>query len=320
MTLFINSSPHCRGEDDHDEDTYLLDSKNSIVRHCGRLAEDNRKNELNQREESVLERLSPNDAIHRAEARSPSASDCFEVEADLVTVSFSASCLSPRLTILVSTKKLRRWHRARTHSSGGRGLSISTNLDARVCGALVTACHWDHFRQHFVHHVIQRCDTLAQRGWSRSSSSPTSELLLMVGLRWPTTLPLDAAFSRRVLRLLHARLDLEIAMAWLSTLGGGFSALGDYYGAAVDKAQKISLAQMQLAKDMGDPIVLAKSWLWFSLALIQKGQLATARWIVRRQLRFSRTEIGRLDPRLKNMCKGVLSKIRFLNDVGAPER
>ena len=148
---------------------------------------------------------------------------------------------------------------------------------------------------------------------SRPTTSRPVEVMVMTGLRWPLTVPLDAAFSIRVLRLLHQRLDLEIAMAWLSTLGGGFSALGDYYAAAIDKAQKISLAQMKLARDMGDPIIVSKSWVWFSLALIQKGQLTMAKWIVKKQLKFSRSEIGRLDPRLKNMCKGGLSKIRFLS-------
>ena len=145
--------------------------------------------------------------------------------------------------------------------------------------------------------------------------SGSTEVLVFVNLRWPTVLSLDAAFGRRVLRLLHDRLDLEVAMAWLSTLGGGFSALGDYYGFAAEKAQKISLAQMKLALDMGDPIITAKSWLWFSLALIQKGRIQAANIIVKKQLAFSRTKVGKLDPRLKRMCKGVLSKIEYNRDL-----
>ena len=159
--------------------------------------------------------------------------------------------------------------------------------------------------------LVKRISTIS--GLSpRFRNNPSDLILLFVGLRWPSILPLDAAFGRRVLRLLHDRLDLEIAMAWLSTLGGGFSALGDYYSAAAEKAQKISVAQMKLARDMGDPIVAAKAWVWFSLSLLQKGQLKTAKWFVRKQLTFSRTKMGSIDPRLKNMCKGVLSRIKYL--------
>ena len=126
MTLFIDSSPRGRGEDGHDEDTYLLDSKNSLVRQCGRIADETTGTEVDQKQESALARLSPNDANERAEARLPSGSECFEVEADLVTVSFSASSFSPRLTILVSTKKLRcvRWDRIGGKCIFGRGYII----------------------------------------------------------------------------------------------------------------------------------------------------------------------------------------------------
>jgi len=231
----------------------------------------------------------------------------FLSDPDLASVSFPQSSSLPKLTFLISPRPVSKRRKATTLPSGNCIVCVATSFDARVAGALITSCRWDGFRDNLIRSLIDVHDNVGHE-----LSSFSTDVLVFVNLRWPSALPLDAAFSRRVLRLLHARLDLEVAMAWLSTLGGGFSALGDYYNFAAEKAQKISVAQMKLAQDMGDPIIAAKSWLWFSLALIQKGKIGTARGIVKRQLAFSRTKTGRLDPRLKRMCKGVMAKIKYL--------
>jgi len=231
--------------------------------------------------------------------------DSFLSDPNLISVRFPPSPSCSQFSVLISSRHVSDRRRAKSLSNGSRIVCISTSLDARVCGALIASCQWDNFRENFIGAAVEE-DRVSER------NNSSDLILLFVGLRWPSILPLDAAFGRRVLRLLHDRLDLEIAMAWLSTLGGGFSALGDYYSAAAEKAQKISVAQMKLARDMGDPIVAAKAWVWFSLSLLQKGQLKTAKWIVRKQLTFSRTKMGSIDPRLKNMCKGVLSRIKYL--------
>lgn len=314
MTLYIELPIHCR-------DAHLLDSKNATASRLDRI-EEKGSSAVSVATKDV--RADSHQAISCRGSTSSGRSEivsnnsppmdveeCLASDPDLISASFpSSNPASPRLTILISPRPTGVWHRAKTLSTGVRFLCISTSFDARVCAALVSSCQWDSFRQQFLRAVIETFDARDPLKICRPVRS--REILILAGLRWPSTLPLDAAFSRRVLRLLHDRLDLEIAMAWLSTLGGGFSALGDYYAAAAEKAQKISLAQMKLARDMGDPIVAAKAWVWFSLALIQKGQLKTAKWIVKKQLMFSRTKTGKLDPRLKRMCKGVLSRITYL--------
>jgi len=299
MTLFIELPIHCRGGD------YGGDGPKDSIFDADHINESERTNISccdNEGANVLTSRLAEEDPL----ARSDDGKDEFLSDPDLVSESFPQSSSLPRLTILASPRPVSKRRKDTILSNGSRVVYVTSTLDARVAGALLASCHWDGFRYSFVRSLVDFDDCAEEWG----SRLPTN-VLVLVSLRWPSVLSLDAAFGLRVLRLLHARLDLEVAMAWLSTLGGGFSALGDYYGFAAEKAQKISLAQMKLARDMGDPIMAAKSWVWFSLALIQKGQIQTAYMIVKTQLAFSRTKTGKFDPRLKRMCKGVLSKIRY---------
>ena len=96
MTLFIELPIHCR-------DTYLLDSKNSIVR-LGCLDDTNSNSAiLPNQDVAVSERLTSSDSM--LEPRKED--EYFASESDLVTVSFPASSSIPRLTILASKRKLR---------------------------------------------------------------------------------------------------------------------------------------------------------------------------------------------------------------------
>jgi len=214
---------------------------------------------------------------------------------NLQSVKFEAeSHADTSLSILVSTTNIRpaRFRRRDIHF-------ISLCLEARIAAALVQSCHSKSFRTNLL--------------WKLIGIQSPSYVLLVLSLH-PSTPPLDYAFCIRILRLLRRSLDLEVAMAWLSTLGGGFSALGDYYTLAADKAGRISMAQMKLALEMGDPITVAKAWIWFSISLIQKGDLERAWMVVRRQMAFAKSEQGRFDPRLKKMCEGVRAKIRWMRE------
>lgn len=88
----------------------------------------------------------------------------------------------------------------------------------------------------------------------------------------------------------------------LSTLGGACSAMGEYDSKFVsflcsslkkrkiktnnnvlqaDYAAFISIKQLQLAIEHGDPILISRCRLFIALALIQKDQLAKAKTIIR---------------------------------------
>lgn len=65
---------------------------------------------------------------------------------------------------------------------------------------------------------------------------------------------------------------LDSAMSWLSTLGGAFSALGDYDMKFAEFAGETSRKQMKIAIRLQNPDLIARCWLYFALSLIQKAK------------------------------------------------
>ncbi|XP_039296046.1 uncharacterized protein F58A4.6 [Nilaparvata lugens] len=121
---------------------------------------------------------------------------------------------------------------------------------------------------------------------------------------------IDHRWFERIERLYIERRELDNIMSWLSTLGGGFSALGEYQPAFALKAGQISCDQMKLALRLGDDLVVARCKLYFSLSLIQRGYLKPARKVIEEQFKFATNHIV-LDQRLVNMCKGIWAKLKY---------
>uniref|UniRef100_A0AAG5CZI8 Uncharacterized protein n=1 Tax=Anopheles atroparvus TaxID=41427 RepID=A0AAG5CZI8_ANOAO len=130
----------------------------------------------------------------------------------------------------------------------------------------------------------------------------------------PTKEHLDYHWGERAVRMLWELLELTELMAWLSTLGGAFSALGDYQQACAETAGKISIHQMKLAFRLGDPALVARCQLYLAISLIQKAEFAAAKQIVQR---VYRGEKKKPDPetRLLNMCQGIWAKLRYEYDL-----
>lgn len=112
--------------------------------------------------------------------------------------------------------------------------------------------------------------------------------------------------------LIWELLEIDHMMSWLSTLGGAFSALGDYFEDRARIAGKISVAQMKLALRLGDPGLISRCLLYFSIALIQKQQFRTAQHIIRTQFVFA-SQVD--DTRLKKMCMGIWSKLQYQHKI-----
>lgn len=74
-----------------------------------------------------------------------------------------------------------------------------------------------------------------------------------------TLLEYKTDFNRRwdhiVAATANKRYQLDDAMNWLNTLGGGYSALGDYYDSFARKAGEISLHQLKVALLLGDDVI-----------------------------------------------------------------
>jgi hypothetical protein len=91
---------------------------------------------------------------------------------------------------------------------------------------------------------------------------------------------LDAAvaWSRRIAALLQQRVDYDRASAWISTLGGAYSALGSSGPTAIvtvkqaaRKAEELAVEQMRLAVAQGNRGMVARCLLHVALSAMQQG-------------------------------------------------
>ncbi|KAL4098190.1 hypothetical protein QTP88_022838 [Uroleucon formosanum] len=104
--------------------------------------------------------------------------------------------------------------------------------------------------------------------------------------------------------------ELENIMAWLSTLGGAFSSLGDQTEHCAIVAGNISLQQLRIAMRIGDPLTAARCKLYAAISLMQRGFHKQAKLIVQSQYIFIKSQLV-VDERLIKMCCGVWTKLRY---------
>lgn len=109
-------------------------------------------------------------------------------------------------------------------------------------------------------------------------------------------------------QLVWEQIEIDHMFSWLSTLGGAFSALGDYFEDRARIAGKISIRQMFLAHRLGDPNLISRCKLFLSISLIQQLQFKEAQRIIREQYAFAKLTY---DSRLKKMCLGIWSKLQY---------
>lgn len=110
--------------------------------------------------------------------------------------------------------------------------------------------------------------------------------------------------------MIRERCELDHTLSWLSTLGGAFSALGDYFINYAEMAGKISVHQLQLALRLNDPNVVTRCRLYFSLSLIQRSYFKLAKRIIEEEYVKAKTAVV-VDERLVRMCKGIWSKLQY---------
>ncbi|UMM24545.1 hypothetical protein L5515_004730 [Caenorhabditis briggsae] len=128
---------------------------------------------------------------------------------------------------------------------------------------------------------------------------------------------IDFGWERRMKHLFRYMLDLEKLMWNLSTLGGAYSAMGDFDTDYAKTAMKITTHQISLAKKYGDPVILARCYLYTALAEAQLGNLIQAVHIVRAVRHWSKqnpnTEI------VQRCCEGVYQKLRAIHIFGTAD-
>ena len=84
-------------------------------------------------------------------------------------------------------------------------------------------------------------------------------------------------------------------------------------------AGKISVHQMKLAFQLGDPFLISRCKLYYSIALIQRGYISQAKKIVRAEYALAKKE-QETDPKLMKMCLGIWSKLIYTKQQKVKER
>ncbi|VDO00543.1 unnamed protein product [Rodentolepis nana] len=126
---------------------------------------------------------------------------------------------------------------------------------------------------------------------------------------------IDRSGYRLIANRLYKHILQQEAMSWFSTLGGGFSCLGDRFEDAAEIAGQISLRQMYLALTMKIPVFQARCKLFYAQSLMQRGRLNIAARMIRDVYAFSKTASAFDNPpevRLNLMCQGLWKRLSYL--------
>ncbi|XP_013167541.1 PREDICTED: uncharacterized protein F58A4.6 [Papilio xuthus] len=148
--------------------------------------------------------------------------------------------------------------------------------------------------------------------YQKSHNQLNEPIFLKLILEPPDQEIIDYEWNDRMNYLIWTRVEIENAFSWLSTLGGAYSALGDYFDHCAEEAGRISLRQYKLSRLLGDDGLAARSKLYSSIAYAQRGKLKLARYIVRDIAAFARQTHDR---RLNRMCQGVWAKLKYLRTL-----
>ncbi|XP_075159088.1 uncharacterized protein F58A4.6 [Haematobia irritans] len=143
----------------------------------------------------------------------------------------------------------------------------------------------------------------------------THLVLNKIHLLWLQIVPpnkdiIDWKWNHMLARKLWEKIETDYLMSWLSTLGGGYSALGEQFSKCAEVAGKISKKQLLIGIQLGDPFLQSRCLLYYSISLIQVGRLRTAKYIIRKQYAFARAN-EEVDGRLVKMCEGIWMRLQY---------
>ncbi|XP_030379465.1 uncharacterized protein F58A4.6 [Scaptodrosophila lebanonensis] len=153
-------------------------------------------------------------------------------------------------------------------------------------------------------------EILQQQALRRRLQERHGVQLLWLELQPPVRDTIDYKWADMLAHTLWEHIEVEHLMSWLSTLGGGFSALGEQFERCADTAGKISLQQLHIGMRLGDPFLQARCKLYYSISLIQRGQLRLAKHLIRSQYQFAKVHKEH-DIRLVRMCQGIWLRLCF---------
>lgn len=73
--------------------------------------------------------------------------------------------------------------------------------------------------------------------------------------------------------------------------------------------------QLKLGLKSGDPSIIARCKLYYSISLIQKGRLRAAKHLILKEYEYAKEERRGGDDRLYKMCHGIWLKLQYTHSV-----
>lgn len=125
----------------------------------------------------------------------------------------------------------------------------------------------------------------------------------------------EIKWSVLMLPLLFQKLNLEYLMAYLSTLGGAHSSLGENSKHHAKLAGKMSIKQLSIAARLNNPILASHCRIYHAHSLMQIGKYKNAANIIRNEYKFARSCDGQSDEKLLTCCKAAWARVKHLQRV-----
>ncbi|KAF8359842.1 hypothetical protein PRIPAC_94837 [Pristionchus pacificus] len=181
------------------------------------------------------------------------------------------------------------------------GEGMSREIKLKCCSTLVLS---------LIHHLQSEDSPLSIRLRNDRSISYDEPFLYRIRVIGGTpSEPIVLSWERRIHSLLKKYLELEKTLWTLSTLGGAYSALADYDSVHTCTVREISLYQLAIARELGDPVTEAKCCLYLALSEAQQGKMEEAKRVVRRIIRIGDSVQS---PPLMASSRGVYAKIQSI--------
>lgn len=125
---------------------------------------------------------------------------------------------------------------------------------------------------------------------------------------------IDRMWNRRLLYQIRLKMELWESMAWMSTLGGAYSCLGEHDTYFASKAGAMSKTQMQLSSVVGDPNLVVRCAIYKVYSFCQLNQRKKARSFLKdhifpflSQMIFNKC----CDNIVKNMYRAACHKVKY---------
>ncbi|CAI4228861.1 unnamed protein product [Auanema sp. JU1783] len=120
-------------------------------------------------------------------------------------------------------------------------------------------------------HFISNEDNFIKTVQSYFRVPSDTNLKIRLQLKDGTLEDLDYKWEIRILSYFKKMLEMERVLWCLSTLGGAYSAMGDYDKDYAETAAQISKNQLALALEIGDIALVARCHLYLALSDAQRG-------------------------------------------------